>query len=51
MGNHILKIASINNVTHDVLRITTNKPEGFDFIPLARGKEAGSFLRGLRKHR
>ncbi len=33
MGNHILKIASINNVTHDVLRITTNKPEGFDFIP------------------
>ncbi len=33
MGNHILKIASINNVTHDVLRITTDKPEGFDFIP------------------
>ncbi|MGG7036376.1 MAG: flavodoxin reductase [Flavobacterium sp.] len=33
MGNHILKIASINNATHDVLRIITNKPEGFDFLP------------------
>lgn len=33
MGNHILKIASINNVTHDVLRIVTNKPTGFDFLP------------------
>ena len=33
MGNHILKIVSINNLTHDVLRITTNKPVGFDFKP------------------
>lgn len=33
MGNHILKIKSIDNVTHDVLRITTNKPSGFDFEP------------------
>jgi ferredoxin-NADP reductase len=33
MGNHILKIESINNLTHDVLRITTNKPSGFDFKP------------------
>jgi ferredoxin-NADP reductase len=33
MGNHILKIASISNVTHDVLKITTNKPVGFDFEP------------------
>lgn len=32
MGNHILKIASINNVTHDVLRIVTNKPAGFEFL-------------------
>lgn len=33
MGNHILKIASIDKVTHDVLRIVTNKPKGFDFSP------------------
>jgi ferredoxin-NADP reductase len=33
MGNHILKIASINNVTHDVLQIITNKPANFDFVP------------------
>lgn len=33
MGNHILKIASISNITHDVLRIITNKPEGFNFLP------------------
>ncbi|MBK8143276.1 MAG: flavodoxin reductase [Chitinophagaceae bacterium] len=33
MGNHILKIVSINHLTHDVLRITTNKPVGFDFEP------------------
>lgn len=33
MGNHILKITAINNITHDVLRITTNKPKGFDFEP------------------
>lgn len=33
MGNHILKIESIDHVTHDVLRIVTNKPEGIDFTP------------------
>ncbi len=33
MGNHILKIASINNVTPDVLQIITNKPIGFEFVP------------------
>ena len=33
MGNHILKIVSLNHLTHDVLRITTNKPVGFDFEP------------------
>ena len=33
MGNHILKIESIDNVTHDVLRIITNKPEKFGFVP------------------
>lgn len=33
MGNHILKIASINHLTHDVLRITTSKPARFDFEP------------------
>ncbi|MFA6262250.1 MAG: flavodoxin reductase [Bacteroidia bacterium] len=33
MGNHILKIESIDHVTHDVLRIITNKPEGIDFTP------------------
>jgi ferredoxin-NADP reductase len=33
MGNHLLKIASIENLTHDVLRLVTNKPAGFDFVP------------------
>jgi len=33
MGNHILKVASIKNVTHDVLQIITNKPTGFKFVP------------------
>jgi len=33
MGNHILKIESISNLTHDVLKFTTNKPVGFDFEP------------------
>lgn len=33
MGNHILKIATIENLTHDVLKIVTNKPTGFDFVP------------------
>jgi ferredoxin-NADP reductase len=33
MGNHILKIASINKVTQDVLQIITDKPTGFNFVP------------------
>jgi ferredoxin-NADP reductase len=33
MGNHILKIVSISNLTHDVIRFTTSKPVGFDFEP------------------
>ena len=33
MGSTILKIASIKNVTHDVLRIITSKPARFSFIP------------------
>ncbi len=33
MGNHAIKIKSIKNVTHDVLQIVTNKPEGFSFLP------------------
>jgi len=33
MSNHTLKIASKEYVTHDVLRIITNKPEKFIFKP------------------
>lgn len=33
MGNHKVKIESINDVTPDVLKIVTNKPVGFDFEP------------------
>lgn len=33
MGNHIIKIISINAITHDVLRIITDKPERFEFVP------------------
>jgi len=33
MGNHIIKITSIKNITHDVLQIITNKPEKFNFLP------------------
>jgi ferredoxin-NADP reductase len=33
MSNHIIKIASTKHVTHDVLRIVTNKPRGFKFVP------------------
>ncbi|MDP3394993.1 flavodoxin reductase [Sediminibacterium sp.] len=33
MGNHLLKITSINNITYNVLRIVTNKPNGFNFKP------------------
>lgn len=33
MENHIIKIASIHHITHDVLRIVTDKPAGFAFLP------------------
>jgi ferredoxin-NADP reductase len=33
MENHIVKITSITNITHDVLQIKTNKPAGFVFVP------------------
>lgn len=32
MENYILKIKSIDKVTHDVRRITTDKPGGFSFV-------------------
>ena len=33
MTEHIVKIKSINKVTHDVLQIVTEKPIGYSFIP------------------
>lgn len=33
MENHIVKIISVEPVTHDVKRFTIQKPEGFTFIP------------------
>jgi|TARA_B110000977_G_scaffold193086_1_gene267551 ferredoxin-NADP reductase len=33
MENHIVKIISMEPVTHDVKRFTIQKPEGFRFIP------------------
>jgi len=33
MENHIVKIISVEPVTHDVKRFTIQKPEGFKFIP------------------
>jgi len=33
MEQHFVKIRSIDKVTHDVLKIVTEKPEGYDFIP------------------
>ena len=33
MQQHIVKIKSIDYVTHDVLKIVTEKPNHFDFIP------------------
>jgi ferredoxin-NADP reductase len=33
MENHIVKIISVESVTHDVKRFTIQKPEGFKFIP------------------
>jgi len=33
MGQHIIKIKSVDNVTHDVLRFVTEKPANYNFIP------------------
>ena len=33
MEEHIVKIRSIRNVTHDVLRFTLDKPPGYNFVP------------------
>ncbi len=33
MNNHIVKIISIEPVTHDVKRFTIQKPDGYTFIP------------------
>lgn len=33
MENQIIKIASIGHITHDVLRIVTSKPAGFEYAP------------------
>lgn len=33
MGTQLVKIKSIEKVTHDVIRIVTNKPVGYHFIP------------------
>ena len=33
MENHIVKIISVEPVTHDVMRFTIQKPEGFKFAP------------------
>jgi ferredoxin-NADP reductase len=33
MENHIVRIISVEPVTHDVKRFTIQKPEGFKFIP------------------
>jgi len=33
MKEHIVEILKLDNVTHDVKRFTTSKPEGYSFIP------------------
>ncbi len=33
MEEHIVKIRSVRNVTHDVLRFTLDKPPGYNFVP------------------
>lgn len=33
MKEHLVKVLSIEKLTHDVLRIVTEKPEGFSFTP------------------
>lgn len=33
MEQHLVKIKSIDNVTHDVLKIVTERPQGYNFTP------------------
>lgn len=33
MEEHLVRVRSIGNVTHNVLRIVTEKPEGYSFLP------------------
>ena len=33
MKQHIVKVKSVNKVTHDVLQIVTEKPPAYTFIP------------------
>lgn len=33
MEHYIIKIKSIEKVTHDVIRLVTSKPSGFNFVP------------------
>lgn len=33
MGQHTIKIESIDHITHDVLRIKTEKPVNYNFNP------------------
>ena len=33
MAQHIVKVKSVDNVTHDVLRFVTEKPDGYTFTP------------------
>ena len=49
MGNHILKIAPMNNFTHDVLRIVVNKPERLDFEPRQAAHIATNKSCGLKE--
>ncbi len=33
MGEHLIKIKSLLNITHDVLQFTTDKPSHYNFVP------------------
>jgi predicted ferric reductase len=33
MKQHIVKIQSVDKLTHDVLKIVTEKPKKYDFVP------------------
>jgi hypothetical protein len=34
MEEHIVKIKTLEKITHDVIRIVTDKPAGYQFIPV-----------------